>query len=331
MGAGARTFDLAEVARTGAFVSIGHDGALSVERGFVRPADEPLAPEAENGAAPVGPDAEGEPSSPGSVAPAAARTDDGAVLHGAPISEEEEPDDGGRLPERLVTELTAHRTLALRAALSSDPDVALLALLHALVLRAFYAGAPETCLEVDARSAGLAGLAPGLGDAVPARTLAEHHAHWQGLLPQHARDLWPALVGLDADSRAALLAVCVGRSVNALVQPWDRRSGAVAHADRLATHLGLDMAAAERIAALRKPEIAERLLCGTGWLPAPLRTPGLTPTGAEPDRAGADDGAAAGTDGEAVREAEGDPVAVDALGGAPVAGEVRDTTLSAAE
>ena len=364
--AAAQTFDPAEVARAGAFVSIGHDGALRVERGFVRPADEPPASDAENGAAPVGLDAGSEPSSSGSVASAAARVIGEDVLHGRPEADEDEPDDGGRLSERLVTELTAHRTLALRAALSSDPDTALLALLHALALRAFYAGALETCLEVDARSAGLAGFASGLGDAVAARTLAEQHAHWEGLLPRWAADLWPALIGLDADSRAALLAVCVGCSVNALVQPWDRRTGAVAHADHLAGHLRLDMAAgdgwaptvgnylgrvtkarilaavrevrgeiaAERIASLRKPEMAEaaeQLLAGTGWLPAPLRTPGLTPTRVEPAREGVDDGAAAEMDVEAMRVAEGGSGAMDMLDGPSMAEEVSGTMLVAAE
>lgn len=233
------------------------------------------------------------------------------------------------------------------------------------MLRAFYAGAADTCLEVDVRSAGLAGFAPGLVDAAPARALTTLNAHWQGLLPRQARDLWPALVGLDADSRAALLAVCVGRSVNALVQPWDRRTGAVAHADGLAAHLGLDMAAgdgwvptvgnylgrvtkarilaavreargeaaAERIASLRKPEMAEaaeHLLAGTGWLPMPLRTPGLASTGVELDR-DVSGGAAAGPDAEAVRKSVDEPEDVDVLDGLPPAEQARDARLVAAE
>ena len=143
-------------------------------------------------------------------------------------------------------------------------------------------------------------------------------------------------------------------------------TGAVAHADRLATHLGLDMAAgdgwtptvgsylgrvtkarilaavreargeaaAERIATLRKPEMAEaaeRLLAGTGWLPAPLRTPGLTPTRAEPDHRDIDDRAVTATSIEAVREAEGDLGAEATLNGLPPAEEVRDAMLVAAE
>ena len=41
------------------------------------------------------------------------------------------------LPDRLVTELTAHRTLALRDALADNPHVAMTALLHKLVSDTF--------------------------------------------------------------------------------------------------------------------------------------------------------------------------------------------------
>lgn len=49
-----------------------------------------------------------------------------------------EEDEGLKpLPDRLMTELTAHRTLALRHALGEQPDVAFLADLHALCVKAF--------------------------------------------------------------------------------------------------------------------------------------------------------------------------------------------------
>ena len=312
-----QAFDPAEVARAGAVLAIDYSGSLKVERGFVRTADEPrqAEPEAESVIASGG-DAEiTGPASAETVLPCATGTTAIAVT----AQPEEDEDDGGRLPERLMTELTAHRTAALRMALSSDPDAALLALLHALALRTFYGSVAETCLEIDAKSIGLGPFAPGLDDSVSSRTLVQRYDHWQELLPRQPRELWDALVDLDVDSRAALLAVCVGRSVNALVQPWDRRPGAVHHADRLAQMLGLDMAAeggwtptvesylgrvtkarilgavreargeaaAERIASFRKPEMAqaaEELLAGTGWLPSPLRTPGSSRTvgGASP-------------------------------------------------
>jgi hypothetical protein len=67
------------------------------------------------------------------------------------------------LSERLVTELTAHRTLALRDALANDPGVAFTAVLHALCLGAFYRMSSGTCLEISANSATFSTQAPGLG------------------------------------------------------------------------------------------------------------------------------------------------------------------------
>ena len=106
-------YDPAEIARAGVFVSIDSEGALRVERGFVRPEDE----------APVEPVAGGETEGGGEAAVAGT---EGAVqravitIGGAPASpdpEAAEEDETIRpLSDRLVTELTAHRTLALRDA-----------------------------------------------------------------------------------------------------------------------------------------------------------------------------------------------------------------------
>ena len=54
--------------------------------------------------------------------------------------DDDEADDGGvkPLPDRLVYDLTAQRTLALRNAIAGDADVAFVAALHAFVLQLFY-------------------------------------------------------------------------------------------------------------------------------------------------------------------------------------------------
>ena len=132
-------YDPAEIARAGVFVSIDSEGALRVERGFVRPEDE----------APVELVEGGEPEGGGEVAVAGT---EGAVqravitIGGAPASpdpEAAEEDETIRpLSDRLVTELTAHRTLALRDAVANDPHVAFQAVLHALCLQVFYRYAP---------------------------------------------------------------------------------------------------------------------------------------------------------------------------------------------
>ncbi|WP_204279419.1 hypothetical protein, partial [Enterobacter asburiae] len=57
------------------------------------------------------------------------------TIGGQPAEPEEDEEDDliKPLPERLVIELTAYRTLALRDAVANNPQVALTALLHKLV------------------------------------------------------------------------------------------------------------------------------------------------------------------------------------------------------
>ncbi len=171
-------YDPAEVARAGAFVSLDGSGALRIERGYVRPEDEP-APEPE--VLPEGGDdvatatlASSGPTN--AVAPRAVIT-----IGGEPEPEE---DDGIKpLPERLLTELTAHRTLALREALAIDPEAAFLAVLHALALKAFYRNGVHSCLEIEAKSATLGTQAPGLNDTASGKAINARHQAWGDHLP----------------------------------------------------------------------------------------------------------------------------------------------------
>ncbi len=311
-------FDPAEIARAGAFVSIDADGRLRVERGYVRPEDEvPIAPE---------PDTEGVDSTDGDpdhVEPAAAMAarpgGEGNAIYGTPQEAVEPEEDEGikPLPDRLLTELTAHRTLALRVALGEHREVAFLAALHAFCLRAFYPYALHSCLELDLKSVAFTAQAPGLNDTPLARSLTDRHQFWLATLPKQPEDLWGALSRLDLPEREALFAHCVGLSVNAVHEAYHRRPQALAHADVLAQAVGLDMAAAgwtatadsylgrvtkariveavretkgnqaaQAIAPLKKGEMVERaqeLLAGTGWLPEKLRTPGQVFAAATPD------------------------------------------------
>ena len=136
-------YDPEEIARAGAFVSIDGSGVLRVERGYVRPEDEPAVPESEP---------ETEATDTGAVDMAAVEGAEPEVSD--PVDQEEpEEDDGVKpIPDRLLTELTAYRTLALRDALAQNPDVAFLAALHALCLKLFYRYTSETCLEIDVKS-----------------------------------------------------------------------------------------------------------------------------------------------------------------------------------
>jgi ParB family chromosome partitioning protein len=283
------------------FVSIDSDGDLRIERGYVRPDDEcPVEPvEADDGGSP----AASEPKE---------TTQHAVITIGAgpvePESEAEEDDAVKPLSERLITELTTHRTLGLRDALANDPAVAFTAVLHALCLGAFYRMSSGTCLELFAKSTSFKTQAPGLADSVSAKAIEARHRQWAKQLPQDEGRLWEALTAFDSDSQTALFAHCASLSVNAVYEPWNRSPRRLAHADTLARAVNLDMAAAgwsptvdnyfgrvakarileavreakgepsaQLIDHLKKPDMAreaERLLAGTGWVPEPLRTLG---------------------------------------------------------
>lgn len=288
------SFDAEEIARAGAFISIASDGRLRVDRGYVRPEDE-ASVEPENAS-------DGEATDGGALAGDNA---DGVRSDAAPEAEEDE----GLSPisDRLMTELTAHRTLGLRHALGEHPDVAFRAALHALTLKVFYHYGSDSCLELDLKTVSFSAQAPGLNDSVSAEAIRARHESWTKPLPKDSAELWDALGDWDSDSRAALFAHVVSLSVNAVSEAWNRRPRALAHADQLAHAVELDMAArwkptvdtflgrvtkarilqavaeakgqraADRIAHIKKGDMATEatmLLNGTGWLPEPLRTPG---------------------------------------------------------
>ena len=73
-------------------------------------------------------------------------------VEGAAADSEAEDDGLKPLSERLIMELTAHRTLALRDALANDPEMAFLSVVHGLALQTFYPYATESCLEITVKS-----------------------------------------------------------------------------------------------------------------------------------------------------------------------------------
>jgi ParB family chromosome partitioning protein len=245
-------YDPAEIARAGVFISIDAEGLLSVDRGYVRPVDE----------APAGADPESDAPDDGETS--AGQRTNGSVQHavitvgGAPAepAEDEEDDDTVKpLPDRLVTELTAHRTLALRNALANDPAVAFQAVLHNFVLATFYRFATSNgCLEIAVRSPTLPPQAPGLSDSASAKAIDTRHDAWKARLPKEEGDLWDTLIAFDRAEKSSLFAHCASFGVNALYEPANRYNvGRVsAHgvrcrldqADVLARAVGLDMVAA---------------------------------------------------------------------------------------
>lgn len=286
-------YDPQDLQRGGAVVVLGHDGQARIERGLIRPEDATPQPEIAE------PSGEQACAAPEAARPDASRSEDEA--------EPEESDGLTPLSDKIVANLTAYRTLGLRDALGEAPDMALLAVVHALALRTFFPGYDQpTCLEIKASSAYLVAHAPETDDAPAGLRIAERHAAWAARLPRESEQVWDFVLGLPTTDLLALLAHCASQSVNAVSAPLDRRPAAICHAGRLAQALDLDMSrtwtatqasylgrvtkarileavsegvsaeAAERIGGLKRAEMAqaaEQLLAEAGWLPPLLRTP----------------------------------------------------------
>jgi ParB family transcriptional regulator, chromosome partitioning protein len=298
-------YDPAEVARAGVFITLDGNGKLRIDRGYVRPEDEPtsdvVAQDDDEAADGVG------------TSQTATITIDGQTVVPEPVEEE----DGviRPLPDRLVCELTAERTLALRNALAQAPDTAFIALLHALCQSTFSAHSVSGCVEIIAKHAYFGNAAPGLRDHHCAKAIDERHDAWAALLPRDPLDLWDVLTKLELAEQMQLLAHCTSITVNALYEPANRYnqghvsahtvSKRIEFADHLARNIGHDMVSDgwkptvdNYLGRVTKPRIleavreargeemvglidhlkkgdmakeAERLLDGTGWLPEPLR------------------------------------------------------------
>jgi ParB family chromosome partitioning protein len=213
------------------------------------------------------------------------------------------------LSDALLVDLHAARTVALRLELMTNPEIALRAVAHSLAghLILNESGVLTVTARETYKSAISAAHCPA-DDALRACI-----TYWRTRLSGDSGQLWNAIMELTPAELLDLIAVCAALSVDAThtkAGDYSNRQRMV-HADQLAETLRLDMskhwtptaesyfgrvskkaiclavaeAAGEsvafRIQDLKKPGLAAeaaRLVAGSGWVPAALRTTGL-PTG----------------------------------------------------
>lgn len=274
-------YDQAEIAQAGVFLSIDREGRLSVDRGYVRPEDEkPVTVDGDG-------DSEGaDPDGASSSAPSVQRAV--ITVGGQPAEPDEEDDVIKPLPERLVSELTAHRTLALHNALANNPHVAMTALLHRLVMERYHYSAPSGCLEITVRHRFFSTQGTDLKDSPSAKVIETRYEDWNADLPSDDDALWDWIAALDDASRMALLAHCIAYGVNALYEKPNPFGGSgvsqhgldtrLSQADRLARATGLDMVEGagwrptveNYLGRVTKPRILEAVREGAGERAASL-------------------------------------------------------------
>jgi ParB family chromosome partitioning protein len=155
-------YDADEIARGGVFVVLSHDGTARIERCFIRAEDEKPEPEE----IPEGEDAtviDGvRVSADGEIIEDGGYDEGGKHVSALDAEDEDAGDDGKPLSDLLIRDLTAHRTLALRLALGERPDMALIAVTHALAAQTFYRGVDASCLEIRLTNGTLASHADGI-------------------------------------------------------------------------------------------------------------------------------------------------------------------------
>lgn len=200
------------MAAFGAVVALDHEGAIVVHRGLVRPED-----------------AKAITQSIAKTAIQAGSEDDSDTVDDAAQGK-----PGKTLSDRLVRNLSAHRTTALQYELAKKPDVALAALVHRLALTVFYHGGGSLLQIAVHPQDGLRQHAPELAESHAVAAFDALRTVWRERLPSDEADLFGYVREMKRTDLLALLAVCVAGTVDAVVRnEHDTRADALAQAVKL--------------------------------------------------------------------------------------------------
>lgn len=207
--------------------------------------------------------------------------------------------ENGVHSEKLVLNLTAHRTAAVQSALAMNPNVALVTIVHKLALDFLYTGYIDgaSVVQVSSREAfnDMSRAAPELEQNEHARGLREYVQTWRKLLPANPNELFGWLLEQPQDRLLNVLSVCTALSINGVSRNdapnavnaiagaldlnlsayWQpTRESYLNHVskDRIVAVVSEVVSAEEgkRLAKMKKgeaAEAAEKLLAGKNWLP----------------------------------------------------------------
>jgi ParB family chromosome partitioning protein len=274
------TVDARDLSIAGAIVHLDHRGQVVEVKGLVRREDR-AAEDDEAG------DGEDLASSGSAGRPAA------------------KPAAKAEFSERLLRQLTAHRTAAMRACLADDPKIALRVLAYQLASLIFYSTdytsyRLDKPVEIRADFANLETDAPDMGESQAHTEFEARRERLGDSLPGEKAGLMAWMLGRDDTDVLDVIAFCTAATLNAV----QGREAPQPVADQIAQALDLDMAdwwqptQASYLAAVPKAKVleavteavsaeeavtlagmkkdalvgaAERKLEGSRWLPKPLR------------------------------------------------------------
>jgi ParB family chromosome partitioning protein len=159
----------------------------------------------------------------------------GLVERAEPVKEKRSTDANGTptYSEAVLTDLTAHKSAAMRLELAQRPKVALAAVVHAMGLGLLYHTGVGTCLDLSARSSNLEARVQLLDECSAHAALGETIAAWRESLPTDTDGFWAWCLEADTEKLSELLALLAGLTIDA-----SHNKGAAA---ALGEALGLDM------------------------------------------------------------------------------------------
>lgn len=302
-----------QLERAGALVRLDARGEMVIDRGLVRPEDRKASQgKAHRNEADACEGDEGEAGDQGGEG------DDGGTHESDADPSSDRPPARAEFSEKLMRDLTAHRTAAIQASLLQNLQVALVVLVHRMAETVFgLYGTGNDIVKVSVRVTGDSTLGEEASDyaSTPAATLlGEAETQWGDRLPGDPEALFGWLLAQPQATLLELLAYCTARSVNAVSGRAHRQD----HSDALIEALGVDMAdwwvptpttylkhvskvkaleavkeatgvdPSMAITGLKKADLVAHCaarLEGTRWLPTPLRLRPSAPLGAERDEA----------------------------------------------
>ena len=265
-------YDDATKSIAGALISLDYEGVPRIERGYIRPEDDPAA-----------------------VAP----------IDNATTAKNDGADEPKGLSASLIQELTARRTAALRAEIVSRPQTAFALVIHALLSGSSLDRRVSSCLAITAHSAHIETAIPDHEQDPAIQAMRKEIEKVAGGLPES--DLLAWCFHQPQVTLMQILTVYAAASINAtkgIGGQLSCTSSQITHADAIAKAINLDMtnwftptasnyfsrvgkseilaaldeAGAERPPAAEKMKkaalaaYAEKAMADTGWLPATLRT-----------------------------------------------------------
>lgn len=276
----ATSWNADEVALAGAVITVSQNGEPKVERGLVK-ADDMKALKAIRRKL---------------AGSAEAGSEDGVAATA--------PHPKPSIPAKLMDELMAHKTLALRVEVASKPDLALRLLVLALASNALHAFSTFSLVRVRVDEADVSRRITRCESSAP-QALAETTEFWRDRLPSSSDALWAFIADADQQTLLELVAVLIAPAIE--LRPG-RAEGVV---DAICSAAALDISKywsatpasyfehvrkdviidaikevnpaldRSRLDKASKKEVldrAKKLFKGSAWLPEPLRTQAPVPS-----------------------------------------------------